>query len=719
MKLERGLATSVPMSHPVQGKSGHDEKSNRVGPLLTGSGNVVEQPACNTAETTCRKTTVFADPALIDRIVKEGIDGLVNYVEAHKGKTDVVDGGENNKECLREQWFNEVNAMIAPFHPNHKLMKSGCDHYIVEYLAHVKRELDSGGRILNFKEFVAIGIYSFFGYTRVNTALRLNSYDKYKEYVEILQGALRELSGNAIGKTFRGNCSAKSDFAEGDKCYRDDFTSTSADIFYGLSFGIPEDVNSEQRQKLLIMFGRTSASISEYSKYPGEKEHLYPDHTQWLSHFSFDLDSYNDLLNCSDGSKSQSFMTDFRQRGKEIIAAAELAKRKELHEQGCDAEAIDKEVFLLTNALEFQWFKRGKLLQSGGAFVVMEQDGLPASAGSQGYVDALDLAALPHARGAATGIPSAQLDFMPGVGVLEDRSTSGIPLDYRFTLRDEYSKESGTDEIRQHTEAVIAHFDRHFAPTFERTTGFPVSFMVQLLALHAIGRGPGSTLSQHATGKEIIKSKRDAIALSREDSNIIADIIVHDPLAGYFQGLVSEQECAALLNAGYEKVIKYKPEITRKQYFALMSIYYRCDAGANPQSAQKMLDGSDFNVEYRAKETIIRQPFLEMTDRTPANPTLVTRFYSDLALLEHDVHAWLEKYKASFGANPVYQVLDGALPASLQRILAQAGLTAGHGAPDDNSVGVFSSGKVSLPELRGMPGLKRKHFVLSESLRQG
>lgn len=304
----------------------------------------------------------------------------------------------------------------------------------------------------------------------------------------------------------------------------------------------------------------------------------------------------------------------------------------------------------------------------------------------------------------------------------QEVSVSNIPPIYLETLSKEYLKDSQTKEysgkngIRRHTEAVIKNFLTHFAPDFEQVTGFSVDFMMKLLSLHDIGKGLALTSHQHASSKNIIKEKRDAIALSKADSNLISDIIAQDPLGEYFQNIISQQECVALLNNSYNKIQKYKPELTREQYFNLMSIYYRCDAGSYPRLQNKFLDGSAFRPLYQEKLDGIRLPFIETTGRTQANSTIVSRLYNDPILLTRDVNSWLEKHKGSFGTNPVYQLSDAILPATVQKILMQSGLTQSQGKPDDNIVAVFSAGNVTVPEVTAAHGIKRKHFVLAESL---
>ncbi len=304
----------------------------------------------------------------------------------------------------------------------------------------------------------------------------------------------------------------------------------------------------------------------------------------------------------------------------------------------------------------------------------------------------------------------------------QEAPASNIPPIYLETLRNEYLKDAQTNEysgkngVRRHTEAVINNFVTHFAQDFELATGFSSDFMVKLLSLHDIGKGLALASHQHANSKDVIKKKRDAIALSKAESNLISDIIAQDPLGEYFQSLISQQECVALLNNSYEKVQKHKPELTREQYFNLMSIYYRCDAGSYPGLKNKFLDGSDFRSLYQEKLDRIRLPFIEMTGRTQANSTIVSRLYNDPILLTRDVNSWLEKHKRSFGTNPVYQLSDATLPARVQKILMQSGLTLSQGKPDDNIVAVFSAGNVTVPEVTAAHGIKRKHFVLAESL---
>ncbi len=629
------------------------------------------------------------------------------------------------------QLLDISTEMYGCYLTNKNAIKSLGGYGVGAYLDYITKNTANTIPLVTFKEFIALRIYSGMSYVKINSGLRENTTHNANEVVNSLQSGINKLSENKLRITFRGEGPSDLKFTEGEEQTRLGLTSTSSELDYAFKFITAGRFNVK---KILYLIGKNSANTQIFAAFPlDEREYLYPANSKFTTIFKYNfLDYYSEDAEAAE--RAQQFIDTFAAHREDRLDDLVIATYLEMDKEGKSDAEITAEIKSLRAYHSVESLKVIDLLKSGISFVVLEETGLPATAGRQGYAEALDLAKLqhpPHRPDDQEDIAPPPLDmkrsppdFLPGVGPLEGNSApvSGIPVEYLYLLRKEYAKDSQTHEypglngIRNHSQAVVDNFLSHFATTFERDTGFTVEFMVNLLALHDIGKGLGPKSNQHANSKTVIKTQREAIALGKADSNMIADIIAQDPLGEYFQELIPLDECVAILNNSYEKVLKYKPALTRRQYFELMTILYRCDAGSYPGLKNHILNNFAFKGWHKEQASLICKAFLASPPPARHDSSSVTRFHNDRGLLARDVRAWLDKYQPSLGKNPAYRLKGSSLPAALRAMLKEAGLTRARWWRRNNVVCVFSRGAAVLPDKGKQAGLKRKHFVLAKKM---
>lgn len=314
-----------------------------------------------------------------------------------------------------------------------------------------------------------------------------------------------------------------------------------------------------------------------------------------------------------------------------------------------------------------------------------------------------------------------------------NKTMNGIPELFVTTLDDFYKKDSQTCEfsgeygLLKHHRAVVARFNSYEAETFQTRTGLPPDFMVKMLSLHDIGKGEGNKMAQHALTKNVIKRYASVLSLNESDCKVMCLLIAQDPIGEMLQhNDTHTMECASqeLFN-GYMKIIKYMPDITKKQYFEIMKTFYRCDAGSYYILEKLYLKSSgDSGVSFtdRTSEQVdkLYNKFEQQgikKDSLNVSTDRVFRFYADEHVFYRDLDKWLQKIREK-DVPPTKRKLTilnniNDLDQKTKDILKKYDIKIDTEAGEKNKyIGVFSENPF-VQELHSENEIKQKNFIIN------
>lgn len=149
-----------------------------------------------------------------------------------------------------------------------------------------------------------------------------------------------------------------------------------------------------------------------------------------------------------------------------------------------------------------------------------------------------------------------------------------------------YNADAGVWEgytIGEHTIMMMRQFERYFGDK-ELPTNFDRGIFRLLLALHDVGKveaiANGNKDDQHEYTVDIIGEMFDALSLSNKDKSIVTTLIEADYLGGYIRGRIETQETVEAIKYSVKRV-----GIGTQDFFELLTIFYRCDAGSYTEDA--------------------------------------------------------------------------------------------------------------------------------------
>jgi hypothetical protein len=238
---------------------------------------------------------------------------------------------------------------------------------------------------------------------------------------------------------------------------------------------------------------------------------------------------------------------------------------------------------------------------------------------------------------------------------------------------------SGKNGLLRHHFAVVKNFNNFMQADFREKTGCDREFMFTVLALHDIGKGQGQKDEQHAYTKDVIKeyaketrrinenlARTVCVWISENLTKIICELITQDPIGHVLKlkgNSAAMRSALAELDNGFLKIQKYWPEMTRDQYFEVISVFYRCDAGAYPSLKARLLtDRLEYQLGFVSNTvSSLRSAFCAMRPL----PTVTTvkrtfRRYGDKAMFRHDVEKWLKKISDNDKLGVTPSILDRA-----------------------------------------------------------
>lgn len=151
---------------------------------------------------------------------------------------------------------------------------------------------------------------------------------------------------------------------------------------------------------------------------------------------------------------------------------------------------------------------------------------------------------------------------------------------------------SGKNGIKRHTEAVLNNFNEYYKDNCKVNNYFDPLFIEKLLKLHDIGKGIDSNTSkQHENTIKVINENAENIGLSNQEFQIITTIIEHEPIGTLFKSYnessipikdLNYSNAAEQLKKAFLTIKQYEPNLTEKQFFNLICMYYSCDAATYP-----------------------------------------------------------------------------------------------------------------------------------------
>ncbi len=137
--------------------------------------------------------------------------------------------------------------------------------------------------------------------------------------------------------------------------------------------------------------------------------------------------------------------------------------------------------------------------------------------------------------------------------------------------------------IGEHTIMVMKQFERYFAQR-KLPANLDNGLFRFILALHDIGKSEaivrGNKNDQHIYTITIMKYIFDQVDLSNKDKKIATEIVAQDSLGQYIRGNVSVAEASETIKQS-AKFANLNP----RDFFELLTIFYKCDAGSYTEDA--------------------------------------------------------------------------------------------------------------------------------------
>jgi hypothetical protein len=155
-------------------------------------------------------------------------------------------------------------------------------------------------------------------------------------------------------------------------------------------------------------------------------------------------------------------------------------------------------------------------------------------------------------------------------------------------LEQQFSASSGVSEgytLREHTEAVVGQFEKHFAASYKSPILSRGAFRT-MLALHDIGKAQGvvetgSTTAQHQYTVSIVSEESADLGISERESEIMVEVLSHDYLGEFIKGQSDTGMVADSIYSMAERL-----DVEPDDLLELMETYYMCDASSYTGDAQ-------------------------------------------------------------------------------------------------------------------------------------
>jgi hypothetical protein len=225
--------------------------------------------------------------------------------------------------------------------------------------------------------------------------------------------------------------------------------------------------------------------------------------------------------------------------------------------------------------------------------------------------------------------------LMLGVAAVKSESNNLIPQSYlteldKFYRKDSYTRQfPGEGGIRRHTNMVISNFIINFKSKFEFLTGLQSDLMINILALHDIGKGLDKNHhKQYENTKDVVLNH--CVTL-RINPGLVLSVVGNDELGNFFKGRIGLPECHAALQENFETFNKALGEntVTKEQFLEIVRIYYCSDAGAYESVKERVLDKNfDFKGKYETKFNELKQEFSSMWDLVSEDESRSSTVYS-------------------------------------------------------------------------------------------
>jgi len=149
-----------------------------------------------------------------------------------------------------------------------------------------------------------------------------------------------------------------------------------------------------------------------------------------------------------------------------------------------------------------------------------------------------------------------------------------------------YNQDAGVWEgysLKRHTLMVIRQFEKYFSHS-DLPLGVSVSFFRLILALHDIGKpeaiAKGGKHLQHKYTQKYILSLFKLLEIEEKNTNIALVLASGDPIGKY----ISNEKSIFDTLETVEKMAK-KADVPIDQFFKLLCIYYKVDAGSYTKNA--------------------------------------------------------------------------------------------------------------------------------------
>ncbi len=144
-----------------------------------------------------------------------------------------------------------------------------------------------------------------------------------------------------------------------------------------------------------------------------------------------------------------------------------------------------------------------------------------------------------------------------------------------------YSADAGVWEgytIGEHTVMMMQQFERYFCGK-RLPVNFDRGIFRLMLVLHDIGKpkaiAHGDKSEQHIYTISMMTDIFNTLAISKKYKNIAVALIEEDSLGEYIRGNIDIDVTAQRINR-----LAIRTEMDKEDFFELLTIFYRCDAGS-------------------------------------------------------------------------------------------------------------------------------------------
>lgn len=176
-------------------------------------------------------------------------------------------------------------------------------------------------------------------------------------------------------------------------------------------------------------------------------------------------------------------------------------------------------------------------------------------------------------------------------------------------LGEVYDADAGVWEkytIGEHTIMMMRQFERYFCDK-KLPADFDLGIFRLILALHDTGKPEaitrGDKSKQHIYTIQMIKYIFESLIISERYKNIAIALIAEDSLGEYIRGNKDVNITAQTINRS-----AICTEISTKDFFELLTIFYRCDAGSYTQDAGGFKSLDHLFVFDRKKSVLLFAP---------------------------------------------------------------------------------------------------------------